>query len=106
MTKEEEVMKILKIADESGLYTVDGENYTPIGEINKEDLLKLVDLALEHSVDIDDFDGDLIKNKAHQIIYKSISQKLKSLCRNKDSFKDESDRQFLEAYEKYQQELS
>ena len=103
MKKEERVMKILKIENSLGLYSVDGKNYTSIDKIDKEGILKLVDLALENDIDIDDFDVNLIKNQAHQIIYKNISEKIKDLHQKKDGFKDESDRLFLKEYEGYKQ---
>lgn len=96
-------MKILKIDKTFGLYSVDGETYKTITEINKEDLLKLVDLALESDVVIDDFSESLIKDPAHQIIYKNISEKIKDLQQKKNDYKDETDRLYLKEYEKYQE---
>lgn len=100
--KETDIMKILKIDNKLGHYSVDGINYNSIDQINKGDLLKLVDVALEYDVDIDEFSEDLIKNQAHQILYKNISEKIKDLYQKKDDFKDESDRLFLKEYERYQ----
>lgn len=94
-------MKILEIKDNLGYYSVDGKTYIPINEINKEDLLKLVDVILGSDVDIDDFDDDQIKDPAHKIIYKNISEKFKDLNQKKATFKDESGRMFLKEYEKY-----
>jgi hypothetical protein len=52
-------------------------------------------------VEFDDYDEKAIKNQAHQIIYKSIVQKLRTLRDRRKEFIDESARLFLEDYEKY-----
>ncbi len=94
-------MKVLKIENSQGFYSTTGAGYISIDKINKEDLLKLLDLALEDDFDVDKYSEDDIKNQAHQIIYKSISEKLLDLNRRKDEFRDESERLFLQEYEKY-----
>jgi len=96
-------MKILKIDETLGHYSLDGVTYKTINEINKEDLLRLVDLALESDVVIDDFNESLIKDPAHQIIYKNISEKIKDLQQKKNDYKDETDRLYLKEYKKYQE---
>ena len=67
----------------------------------KNDLLKLVNLTLNDDVEFDEYSDDTLKNHAHQIIYKSIYEKLFDLYKEKDKFKDESERLFLQEYEKY-----
>ena len=84
-----------------GYYSIDGKTYNQINKINKEDLLKLVNVVLESDVEIDDFNDDLIKDPAHKIIYKNISEKIRGLHQKKDVIKDESGRMFLKEYEKY-----
>jgi len=42
-----------------------------------------------------------LKNQAHQIIYKSISDKLNDLHQKRNQFRDESERLYLGEYEKY-----
>ena len=93
-------MKILKIENNSGYY-LNGENFSSIDKINKEDLLYLVDLTLNEDVEFDEYDSETLKNQAHQVIYRSVVEKLTDLNRRKDEFKDEIDRQYLEDYEKY-----
>ena len=97
-------MKALKIENSQGFYSTKGTDYISIDKINKEDLLKLVDLALADNFEVDKYSEDDIKNQAHQIIYKSISEKLLDLNRRKDEFRDESERLFLEEHEKYKTE--
>lgn len=94
-------MKILKIEDNQGFYFTAGESYNSIDKINKNDLLKLVNLTLNDDVEFDEYSDDTLKNHAHQIIYKSIYEKLFDLYKEKDKFKDESERLFLQEYEKY-----
>lgn len=94
-------MKLLKIKDHQGFYSVDGESFAPINKIDKNDLLKLVDQALEDDATYDEYSEELLKNQAHQIIYKSIYEKLKALSDSKDEFIDESERLYLKEYEKY-----
>ena len=95
-------MKLLKVDDYRGHYRDDKGNYSPIDKIGKEDLLRLVNWTLdEEVVEFDDYDEKAIKNQAHQIIYKSVVQKLRTLRERRKEFIDESARQFLEDYEKY-----
>jgi hypothetical protein len=47
-----------------------------------------------------------IKNQAHQLIYKSIAQKLGALRKRRQEFIDESARLFLTEYEKYRKDTS
>lgn len=96
-------MKILKIEDSKGFFSPDGEQWNPIDEIDKVGLIKLVNLVLKSSVQMDEYNDANIDNQAHQIVYKSIYEKLMTLQDNRDKFRDESDRLYLESIEKYQQ---
>jgi hypothetical protein len=51
---------------------------------------------------MDEYNEESIANKAHQIIYKSLHDKFKSLSENRMRFHDESREFYREAYEKYQ----
>jgi hypothetical protein len=57
----------------------DSGQYNTVDKITKEDLLRLVNLTLKDDVEFDEYDENAIKNKAHQIVYKSIVEKLRSL---------------------------
>jgi hypothetical protein len=96
-------MKILKTENKVGLYSVNGSTWKPIDEIEKEDLMKLLDLTLTADVEMDPYSADTVGNPAHQIIYKSISEKLKTTAENKNQFKDQSDRLFWEQFEAYKE---
>ena len=95
-------MKLLKIDNNQGHFWAGNGKYKPIDKIAKEDLLQLVTLTLnEKEVKFDAYDENAIKNQAHQIVYKSVVQKLQDLRGRKQEFIDESERLFLKEYEKY-----
>jgi len=100
-------MKLLKIDQNLGYY-LNAENvYAPVDKITKEDLLRLVDLTLnEEDVEIDAYNENDVKHQAHQIIYKSIFEKLRDLRSRRQEFIDESERLYLQEYEKYRKESS
>jgi len=94
-------MKYLKIDDNKGYYLLNGQDWKVIDEIDKNDLLKLLDLALGEEFEMDEYNQDSIGNKAHQIIYNNIYEKLKELNNNQDRFNDESHSQYKDIIEKY-----
>lgn len=99
-------MKLLKIEDNLGHFLgVDGAFY-PVDRITKEDLLRLVDLTLTQEVEFDEYDGEALKNQAHQILYRSIFGKLLGLKDRQEAFRDESEWLYLQEYEKYRKEQS
>lgn len=96
-------MKYLKIEDNKGFFSINGQDWQTIDAINKKDLLTLLDLALTNLFEMDEFDKDKIGNQAHQIIYKNIFEKFSELVKNKNRFKDESERLYKDAIIKYGQ---
>lgn len=99
-------MKLLKIEGNLGHYFSDSGQYKPVDKITKDDLLRLVNLTLKDDVEFDEYDENAIRNQAHQIVYKSIVEKLRSLRERKQEFLDESERLFLKEYEKYRDDSS
>lgn len=98
------VMKILKIENGNGYFrTSDNGDWRAIDEIDKDGLMKLLDLYLDSDVKMDDVDENSLSNQAQRIIYKSIFEKLNNLKESKSKFKDESDRTYLSAIQKYSQ---
>lgn len=98
-------MKLLKIAENVGEFQVKDGQYRTVDKITKEDLLRLVDLTLvEDDVEFDPYDETLLKNQAHQVIYKSVLQKLQDLRNRRREFEDESARLFLEEYQRYREQ--
>ncbi len=99
-------MKLLKIENNLGYYRDDKGEFAPVDKITKEDLLRLVNLTLDGEVEFDEYKDEDIKNHAHQIVYKSIFDKLRGLRDRRQEFKDESERLYLSEYEKYRDEPS
>ena len=98
-------MKYLKIEDNKGYFIKDKTQlavWTEIDQIEKDDLLKLLDNATNDDFELDLYDENLLGNKAHQIIYKHLSEKFTMFLTNKDRFKDEADSVYKDAIEKYQ----
>lgn len=97
-------MKLLRISEHVGQFLAGNGDYSPIDKIGKDDLLRLVDRTLvEDEVELDAYDVQAIKNQAHQVIYKSIFQKLTDLRTRRKEFTDESARLFLDEYERYRE---
>jgi len=100
-------MKYLKIENSKGFYLKSWENensWVDIDKITKEDLLKLLEIAVSSDFEIEGYNDKLIAHKAHQIIYKSISEKFSDLIENKTQFIDECDSVYKEAITKYSSE--
>lgn len=99
-------MKLLKVEKHMGFYHNESGQYILIDKITKEDLLRLVNLTLQEDVEFDVYDDNLIKNQAHQIVYKNVFEKLRSLKDRRKEFVDESERLYLKEYEKYREDSS
>jgi hypothetical protein len=98
-------MKYLKIEDNKSFFLKDKNQptvWTEIDQIEKDDLLKLLDYAVSEDFELDAYEESLIANKAHQIIYKHLAEKFTSFLSNKDRFKDEAGSVYKDAIEKYQ----
>ena len=98
-------MKILKIENGKGFYLVAGvKSWLEIDKIDKQALMILLNLYIGgEEIEMDEYDAQKIPNQAHQIIYKSIYEKLRDLKDNKNKFKDEADRMYLEQIRNYQE---
>ncbi len=99
-------MKLLKADSEQGFFLAEDGTYRVIDQITKEDLLRLVRSVLNDDVEFDEYDEEVIKNQAHQVVYKSIYRNLQSLKERKQEFIDESERLYLEDYKRYTEEAS
>lgn len=99
-------MKLLRIGGNLGYYRDEQGEFAPVDKITKEDLLRLVNLTLEEEVEFDDYTDEGLKNQAHQIVYKSIFEKLQGLRDRRQEFMDESERMYLQEYERYRDEPS
>ena len=97
-------MKILKIEKDLGYFQTDVETgWQSIDAIDKDALLKLLDMFLDEDVEMDSPDEVSLQNQAHRIIYRNIFDKLSDLSEEKSRFKDESERPYLDELKKYQQ---
>lgn len=94
-------MKALKIENGQGFYRSENGDYKAVDYLDKEALLILVNCALEDEFEFDEYNESLLKNQAHQIIYRSISEKLLDLNSRRVQFRDEADNLFVEEYNKY-----
>ncbi|EKO5149172.1 hypothetical protein ACK2J6_000306 [Vibrio fluvialis] len=94
-------MQALKIDNNQGYFLKDDNTYEVIDKLDKAALLYLVNLSLEDDFSIEDYDEAKIRNQAHAIIYKSVSEKLLDLFEKRQQFKDESEGLYREEYEKY-----
>ena len=94
-------MKFLKIEDNKGYFSLEGTSWLPIDQINKDHLLKLLELALSTDFAMDAFEKEKLANQAHQIIYKHIYERFLELSKSKNRFKDESEALYKAAIEKY-----
>lgn len=104
MKRGEEDMKILKIENGNGFFRVaEDSEWIAIDKIDKDDLMKLLNLFLTSEAKMDSAEDKELSNQAQNIIYKSIFGKLSALEENKEKFQDESDRTYLAAYKKYSQ---
>lgn len=98
-------MKYLKIDDNKGFFIKDKDQpdtWIEIDQIDKNDLLKLLDYASVENFELDEYDESKLANKAHQIIYRHIAEKFTSFLTNKQRFRDEAENLYKDAIEKYQ----
>lgn len=97
-------MKYLKIENNKGYFIKNKEqptDWTEIDQIEKNDLLYLLNHSIHDNFEFDEYVELNIANKAHQIIYKHLSEKITSFLVNKDRFKDEAESIYKETIEKY-----
>jgi hypothetical protein len=104
--KEERPMKYLKIENSKGFYCLKENNWQEIDKIGKDDLMALLDKAIETDFEMDEYKQENTANKAHQIIYKNLFHKFSELIENKSRFKDESEQLYKNAFEKYSTDLN
>ena len=96
-------MKVLKISDGKCTFSIDGTSYKSICEINKQDLLKILDYIYKNdNYEIDMITSEtVIYNEVEKIIYSSILLKIKDFIENVQHLKSEIEDEFKIAKEKY-----
>ena len=95
-------MAYLEINDNKGLFFREGEGMVEVNKMTKDDLYKLVRLALS----LEDFamipyDESLLQNPAHKTIYSHIYRQLSEIRGRKQEFNDEINSLYKDAYDKY-----
>ena len=84
-------MKYLKINENKGYYLkaseAETDNWIEIDKINKDDLMDLLNKAVDSDFEMDEYKEENLDNKSHQIIYKNIYEKFVDLIANKTSVK-------------------
>lgn len=93
-------MKYLEIKDNKGYYWNDKE-MVEIDQINKDELLKLINHAEDDEFEMDAYDEKQLQNKAHQIIYQSLHTKLSDFLTDKGQFNADVDTLYAEAIGEY-----
>ncbi len=97
-------MKCLKIDKGRGFFRSKEGNYVDIDKMGKDDILFLLDIAVDESkkFEIDDMNEKEITNPAHQIIYQNLYNKFSELLSNRTRFSEESEALYKDALQKYQ----
>lgn len=96
-------MKYLKIENNKGLYRLDTsiDTWIELDQINKDHLLLLLKSASSDNFEMDEYEDSLLRNPAHNIIYKNIHGKFKDFLSNKTRFQDSVEAMYKSAIEKY-----
>ena len=101
--KEAEIMKVLRISNNKGEFSLDGISWKQIDQIGKDDLIKLLDVFIQNECEMDECTEENLQNKAHYIIYSNLYAKLKELEPNKTRFRDEVGGLYKDAFNKYKE---
>ena len=101
-------MKLLQIENNQGFFLDNEGNFLPVHELDKKQLVWLVNQTLDDSIEIefDEYDDGKLRNQAHQIVYKSVYEKLVALRERRREFVDKSERLYLVDYEKYREDAT
>jgi hypothetical protein len=95
-------MKILKIEGGCGYFLANSSGeWCKVDEIDKGELLHLLNRFLGEDVEMDAPDENNLQNDVHKIVYSNIFQKLSALTESKSSFKDDSERLYFDEINKY-----
>jgi hypothetical protein len=99
-------MKCLRIKDGKGEFTLDGKEYLPLDQIDKDNLIEMLEIALdpEQEFEMDEYDSEKVTNPAHKVIYSNLYDKFTAVKANKEHFTSEIDGLYQEAFNKYKLE--
>lgn len=77
-------------------------DWKQISEIQGDDLIVMLEKALgEEEFEIAEYDNELIKNEAHNIIYKSIYEKIYEIRQDRENILDENLQRYSDVIDKY-----
>lgn len=83
----------------------EGVDWKLISDIQGDDLISLLEKALnEEEFELAEYDNELIKNEAHNIIYKSIYEKISEIRIDRENILDEHLQRYSEVIDKYSHE--
>lgn len=95
-------MKCLIIENNKAFYKIeDKDEKRSISEINRDELLKMIQTMVDVDCELDEYDEKLIANPAERVIYKNLYLKLEDLKRKKQRFSDNKSNLYKAAIEKY-----
>jgi len=96
-------MKLLKIENNAGKYSIDGSSYQNIDEIGKEDIMGIMNMIM--TTDTVEFDVLDVNNKigspAQNIIYTKLSEKFNEIKEQKTTIIDKANLKYKDAFIKY-----
>lgn len=98
-------MKLLKINNNRGEFSIDGKEYKPMEEITKEDIFKIMQIVMDdEEIEIDKITEEIIiHSPAQKIIYENIFNKISQLKENKQDIIDECEKEYRDAFNKYKE---
>lgn len=94
-------MKYFRINNNKVYFINKENNEQELDQITKEDLLFLINKAFSDDFEFDQYDSDMIKNQAHNVIYKNIEKKFSEFISQKDEINDEVNNLYKAAIDKY-----
>jgi len=96
-------MKCLRIDNGKGDFSLNGTDFSPIDKINKEDVLLLLNIALDPDQDLemDEYDSKLFTNPAHRVIYENLHNKFTDLKSSKVQFVNDVNELYQDVLAKY-----
>lgn len=98
-------MKYLQISGGKGFFRKE-QAMVELDRLTKLDMLALIESADLDGFEMDDYDADLLQNRAHRIIYENLFNKLSEFRAELNSFRDKAERLYLEAVNQYGADIS
>jgi hypothetical protein len=94
-------MQVLRVNEKKAEYSINGENFKSVKDIDRDDLFTILDIAYEQgSVEYDN-SCDEILNDAEKTIYGQLIIQLSQFLQNAPAMKMEIDNLFEESLKKY-----